>query len=345
MDLGKVQIENGCFIEEDGSTYCFCDFNRCNAAGILDLRNLLDEKKINSIFKLENNTSTEIEDELNELIFDRFSHGRPIDEAKVREGLAKFAHKHVLKPAATTKSSRFLLTPSTKTVPKTSSKQSTTLFPFKTSFDPKKANLNDLLKDYLNFSDAVKGHNATFNSNSPTILKKPKAHPKQKPLASLTTAKIGPSTQTPAQYKLKINDTISKKLIESLQLRSNLGLKPNEKINIVLLKRPSEPNMFSKNEILFSQKIKNFNDLLVDSHKMSKSLIKRPSDQNKLSHQANQQEYFTTSTASNVAWLSKLRAKLIPNLVEQPNVYGITEPNYEWNHVLGQKYKQGFSHT
>lgn len=42
MDLGQIQVENGCFVEEEGSTYCFCDFNRCNAAGILDLRNLID---------------------------------------------------------------------------------------------------------------------------------------------------------------------------------------------------------------------------------------------------------------------------------------------------------------
>lgn len=28
MDFGDLQIENGCFIEEDGSTYCFCDYNR-----------------------------------------------------------------------------------------------------------------------------------------------------------------------------------------------------------------------------------------------------------------------------------------------------------------------------
>ena len=28
MDFGDLQIENGCFIEEDGSTYCFCEFNK-----------------------------------------------------------------------------------------------------------------------------------------------------------------------------------------------------------------------------------------------------------------------------------------------------------------------------
>lgn len=43
LDFGEQEIENGCYIEEDGSTYCFCDYNRCNAAGILDLRNLAPE--------------------------------------------------------------------------------------------------------------------------------------------------------------------------------------------------------------------------------------------------------------------------------------------------------------
>ena len=48
MDLGQIQVENGCFVEEEGSTYCFCDFNRCNAAGILDLRNLIDTNRLQS---------------------------------------------------------------------------------------------------------------------------------------------------------------------------------------------------------------------------------------------------------------------------------------------------------
>ena len=135
--------------------------------------------------------------------------------------------------------------------------------------------------------------------------------------------------------KLKINDTLSKKLIENFRLRSNLGLKPNEKINIVLLKRPIKQE-FSPYEKMPNNKIQSFDQMILNSNKMSKSLIKRPPEFEQTQHM---NKPLTSTTNS---WLSKLKAKLLPNLIDQRfDAYGVTEPNYSWNSAVTQKLKQG----
>ena len=355
------------------------NISRCNAAGILDLRNLIDEKKTNSVFKLANNTNN---GELNDLILNHFDKIQ-VDESKVREGLATFKSKNFLN-TFTTQSPRILLTPTKAATTKTTTTTTTTttrmikttqkpfsntkhfslstkpstnllnlqantsMFPFKTSYDPKKGNLNELLQDYLKFSKNINGKNYNAstlsfekfqtlnklkNKDQTYLLKKPKANPKSSNFLEYTT------TDSPQQYKIKINDSLSKKLIESLQFRTNLGLKPNEKINIVLLKRPIEHDDSQKKEFASSNdKIQNFNEMILNSHKMSKSLIKRPSGLEKNRHL----NVIIPSTTD--SWLNKLKAKLLPNLKDQHfDAYGVTEPSLSWNHILSQKYKQSIN--
>jgi hypothetical protein len=324
---------------------------------------LIDEKKTNSIFRLENNTNNV---GLNDLILNHFD--KLQDETKTREKSDTFnAYK-----TYTTQSARILITPTrvaatttttttkknvfskkkstaftTTNLPKTTSfstlqQANTSIFPFKTSYDPKKGNLNELLNDYLKFSKNFKdNHNSSIsfdkyqalnklnNMNQTSLLKKPKANPKNSMFIDY------PGTSNPLQYKLKINDTLSKKLIENFRLRSNLGLKPNEKINIVLLKRPIKQE-FSPYEAMPNNKIQSFEQMILNSNKMSKSLIKRPPELEQTRHMHKQ----LTSTTN--SWLSKLKAKLLPNLSEQRfDVYGVTEPNYSWNPAVTQKLKQG----
>ena len=292
---------------------------------------------------------------LNDLILNHFN-SLQVDEMKTREGLVSHKSKNVPKPY-TTQSAHILITP-TKVAPSTTTKKTTkrptpktstysfpiqtntSLFPFKTSYDPKKGNLNELLQDYLKFSKKFKdNHNSsisfdkyqTMNKiNQTNLLKKPKANPKSSMFIDF------PGSNSPSQYKLKINDSISKKLIENFRLHSNLSLKPNEKINIVLLKRPIKQNFVSNRKDSTNDKKTNFDQLILNSNKMSKSLIKRPPE-------LEQTRYINVQLPSSTnSWLSKLRAKLLPNLNEQRfDAYGVTEPKYSWDPLVTQKMKFG----
>lgn len=319
MDLGQIQVENGCFVEEEGSTYCFCDFNRCNAAGILDLRNLIEmgrsqpqlSKNFNSSTnlllspssdtrtKLLNNVEIE-KDGFIEL--NRYSNDIdeeiatttiPIKTTANTTTTPKTTTTTKPPPQTTRKSQQTSSTPLTivptsaylSTLPQQSSHaaalstseseftfelpsniinqttNTSTAFPFKTSYDPLLNNLDQLLVDYLNFSKTVNSHLITESirqqilkslKGNDRLLKKfeqytnefkknmnKQSSEQDESIRQRTTTHGYTTTRSaPMLYKLNINDSYSKNLLDNVSLRTKFGLKSNDKLNI-LIKKPS----------------------------------------------------------------------------------------------------------
>jgi hypothetical protein len=73
-----------------------------------------------------------------------------------------------------------------------------------------------------------------------------------------TTASIGPSIG-PSLYKLNINDSFSKKIIDNPEFRHKFGLRPNEKLNLLLLKKPNNDEGQQNIELLVNNQNLNRN--------------------------------------------------------------------------------------
>lgn len=159
----------------------------------------------------------------------------------------------------------------------------------------------------------------------------------------------------PMLYKLKINDSIAKNLLENQSLRSKLGMKPNDKISI-LIKRPlEEEQKTDMNQEFF---MNNQNALFLQNLRF------QPINLN----QRYKTQYALTpaigTTTSTLSWLSKLKAKLshtfspttstlstttttsassLPVKNYQKSQVNQVTNNAEWTHVLSDQYKKGMN--
>ena len=182
----------------------------------------------------------------------------------------------------------------------------------------------------------------------------------------------------PGQYKLKINDTLAKNLLDSYLFRSKFGLKPDEKVNILVLKRPIEndqshdlaENRFQMN-MYSNQNQQNYaNNRLVNSNnnvlssnskfnRVGNSNLEAINSANKvfsynfLNNKPQQQHFInlpisnprtilqTSTPTTTLSWLSKLKAKLLAPKFERDQILKSFETPYDWSHVLSNQYKQG----
>ena len=292
MDFGDLQVENGCFIEEDGSTYCFCDFNRCNAAGIIDLRNLEASR---------NNENKIME---NEKVYDELLRKQTTTTTTTTETTTVTTTTTVvtttttmitsppsttITPTTTTTTTATSSSPNltTKIINKSTGKKSE--FPFNTKYDSNLRNLDDLLTDYLEFSKKVLKNQTTLphkndNSNVDLILKKIQEFSGGLPVGSsaysiqLTTPKTK-TTETEEAFNKNI------KSLQDIKDRLNL-------LKTLRLKA-------SKNSIPVVQNYKPGNaSLLINNSR--KSMTKSPKSSKKQTTTSTTTETSTTTTTTSL---------------------------------------------
>lgn len=238
-----------------------------------------------------------------------------------------------------------------------------------------------MIKNYQNISEILRNANSHFKTT------KPKINPVITSNLNLNTKSILPiellkkinklstkfstkkmptispiiSTSTPINfpllYKLKINDTISKSLLEDQSIRQKLGIKPNEHINIVV-KKPLDDSLRSDFQVT------SIPDESRTNHQQNNKTMQKINDQ------FSAFKYIDSPTT--LSWLSKLKAKLNqvlsstqlpqdlnilpienfekPTRLESSTTNGlkstettrvpITQSVNDWTRVLDDKYKQ-----
>ena len=330
MDLGDVEIENGCFVEEDGSTYCFCDFNRCNAAGILDLRNLIDDK--NETFKpfksLSKNTRHNNQFQSTILKSKDIQHPKSANYQKISaSGNQNYSSKlssHFTLPSLYSTMSISNKLNTTRKIDYTSSSEKldrllVNLFGTSKSVNSNlikerirnSSNPEKLIKKFETYTMALLQNQRPQNQNRYNYAVKDQSrvnfiNTSTPPIYTTSTSvpssskvnttlsvvsftqyqneyeKINatfykftlPTTTTtvsnyvnnnnnmmmPSLYKLNINDSFSKNLIENKEFRSRFGLKPKEKLNLLLLKKPATEDGQQDIELLINNQNLNKND-------------------------------------------------------------------------------------
>ncbi len=326
MDLGDVEIENGCFVEEDGSTYCFCDFNRCNAAGILDLRNLIDDKnetfrpfkslskstrhnnqfqstilkpkesqqtksanyqkisasgnqnysaKLSSYFtlpslytiasmsKLDNTTkkidATSSNDRLDRILVNLFGTSKSANSNLIKERIRNSSDPEklitkfekytmaLLKNQHEKNLNKFNHTVKNETSVDYTTTSTQSLFTTTTPI-PSTPKINTTLSvvSFTQYQNEYEKINATFYKFT-------------LPTTTTTVSNHVNNLMMPSLYKLNINDSFSKNLIESKEFRSRFGLKPKEKLNLLLLKKPATQDGQQDIELLINNQNLNKN--------------------------------------------------------------------------------------
>ena len=171
------------------------------------------------------------------------------------------------------------------------------------------------------------------------------------------------------QYKLKINDTLAKSLLDSLLFRSKFGLKPDEKVNILVLRRPVENDQLHSqilsnngnfyplnnrdlnlnqqnfiNSYLSRHSNKQSNGGLIVDDKQPFSLYKTPA----LIKLAQTQQHevpvlSTTLAANNQNLFHQSEAKLTPKIYEQDQFIKAYQTPYDWSRILSNQYRQDSS--
>ncbi len=324
MDLGEVEIENGCFVEEDGSTYCFCDFNRCNAAGILDLRNLIDDKnetfkpfkllskntrhnnqfqstilkpkdiqqqksasyqkisasgnqnfssKLTSYFTLPaiystlsmsrlDNTTRKIDtnnpnDRLDRILVNLFGTSKSVNSDLIKERIRNSSNPEKLIKKFEKYTMALLQNQNQKNHNRHNyavKDQTKTNF-INTSTPPiytttpsiqalSKINTTLSVVSFTQYQNEYEKINATFYKFT---------------LPTTTTVASNYVNNMPSLYKLNINDSFSKNLIENKEFRSRFGLKPKERLNLLLLKKPATEEGQQDMELLINNQNLNKN--------------------------------------------------------------------------------------
>lgn len=410
-------------------------FFRCNAAGILDLRNLIDDEKNETAQKIKPLESD------HDFLYDTNILKDEVTPRKFSSGLQKSPYSTSSIHASHSSSIPTKISDSTKENAAKSSFSSLNLenskpVVYSNTRKPHINNIEQLLNDYLNFSKALSLKNPseilndtelnrkflnkvkeysnnlntlnqliksnysldsveaqrerarlqemskkltsiiTYLSSTPKTNKSKQYTKTSKTVTTTTKPKIIPSTTKalptkekispesnawinngPTQYKLKINDTLSKNFIENLSFRSKFGLKPDEKINILLIKRPTDQDE--------TKKYINENNLLNDNFDDANNIIvnKQPSSSSSNNNNINSNynynynvysttksttmrpNYFSTpivpfrASATTLSWLSKLKNKLATSLYVD-NRFQPTE-SYDWSYVFSEQYKQG----
>lgn len=284
MELNVTK--NGCFVNQDGSVYCFCDFNRCNAASLLDLRNAMG----NSV---------------------------NIQQASVLSGLqkrqsfvqqtSKSASAWVITPTKARSSnalkSRFLLI--------TKSRQLTAM---------PNSSAAQLNQTSLKLSILEKWQNKKLKLRTKTTTTSSVATTESTETTTTTTMMATSSRFSPNFYKININDSFSKHLLHNLTLRSRLGLNSNDKLSILLVKRPDN-SLERIKKLSHTDRVK-FNEFLQRYQRLNgKSMIKRPSPKT----------IFRSSGSNTTTAKPKFFIKLVPftqstQSLFRPNFFFTTRP-------------------
>jgi hypothetical protein len=415
MDLGPIQIENGCFVEEDGATFCFCDFNRCNAAGILDLRNLIDDKNgteaqtirpfyetdpylEKSLLREEENTritkyqSTQpaknshkknfsssslstkassshsstpkkntssfnptngiFENHILNNTFLNFSgaYSKKINNQQLLNKLDMLRTHAFKQQTEIPKDSQL---PKNKTETKSTNMQvanstrKTTFLTSKSSIKLKdKSSLRrrttTLKSKFIASTRFSTLDTAKVNFNKKTT---PRLQIRKESERSKTASKVYPNTNENIQeakfFKTNIDDKFSKDLLGDVEFRSRLGLKADEKLNILLFKQSLENEESQLNEKLWLDVRRLYNN-------------NKPTINQKIT---------TNLPSTTLSWLEKLKAKLSSSGIDIDNFNGnnlnqINSLNanrnknaengaelYDWSYVLSRNYKQGLKYV
>lgn len=348
--------------------------NRCNAAGILDLRNLAENNfEINDKSKIINSSFSEniLNDEnIQPSNYRKYPEMSPVLSSYTNRNKPSLGSSfdHI------TKDFKNLLT---QYLSKSNYKNGIKADKIKEQFIKiiaKNANSKNKINKTENINKMLKNSNSRFKTTRPKIspvttddlysntksilqielLKKinklsTKFSTKKMPTRM---SKIASTTvDLPLLYKLKINDTISKSLLGDKSIRQKLGIKPNEHLNIVV-KRPFDNDVthFQVTSLPDETNIRNTQEFKSET---------------KIDAQFSPLKY--TENSKTLSWISKLKEKLnqvlsstelpqqlnllmkeSPKPIETTTRISTTEQTVgpqnnienDWSHILSENYRE-----